>query len=168
MCRAYLNQVIGLGTDQKANAVRNEGIEFLDNFCNFEKEDIKTLCRSVRRPGDTIVNPVYNPAAAVPSVPAVLPNPGYNIPAICETRLVNACYVARTQHMIGRNITRNSLSRTVLTAFSEHRTIIEAHKDPEKIPTISKSFTIAKALDVLPRFLREKMGGERCGIIVRN
>ena len=106
--RTYLRDVIGIGDPlERREAVRLEGLETIEDFAEFEKEDIETLCASVRKPGGMIPNP----NAAAPGAPATIPNPGYAIPAICEKRLVSAAYAAKIYAMIGRDITMNTMNR---------------------------------------------------------
>ena len=153
--RTYLRDVIGI-TDpiERRQAIQDEGLTTITDFAEFEQSDIETLCSSVRKPGGTVANP--NAAAA--NTPATIPNPGHNIPAICEKRLVNAAYVAKIYLMIGRTITQQSLGRAKLKKYEEHRLLLVAHEDPVKLPAISKSFGIMRALDLVPSHLRERLG----------
>lgn len=157
-CRTYLRNVIGAGTNEKADAIREEGLEFLDSLVDFEKDDIKTLCRSVRRPGGTIVNPTHNPNNPVAGIPERISNPGFNIPAIVETRLIQAAYTAKIFNRMGRTLTQDALALTVIRSYKEHMDTVLNHTDPERMPTISKTFNITKILDLLPGHLRERMG----------
>lgn len=56
--RTYLKSVIGLGDDQlgteRANALIAEGLDTFDALVDFNKDDIKSLCSTVRKPGGTI------------------------------------------------------------------------------------------------------------------
>ena len=152
--RTYLRDVIGI-TDpvERRQAIQNEGLTTFSDFAEFDKEEIETLCASVRKPGGTIPNP-----AAGAGAPATIPNPGHNIPAICEKRLVSAAYTAVIYDMIGRTVTQVSLSRTRLKKFDEHKLLISQHEDPEKLPVVSKSFGIMRAMDLVPSHLRERLG----------
>ena len=153
--RTYLRDVIGI-TDpvERRQAIQNEGLNTFKDFAEFDKEGIETLCASVRKPGGTIPNP----NAADAGAPATIPNPGHNIPAICEKRLVSAAYTAVIYDMIGRAVTQESLSRTRLKKFAEHKLLISQHEDPEKLPVFSKSFGIMRAMDLVPSHLRERLG----------
>ena len=155
-CRTYLRREIGLATDEQANAVMAEGINDIEAFALFSKDDIKTLCSSVRKPGGTIPNPDAN--AVANGAPANIPNPGLHIPAICEARLIDAAYTAQIYDMIGRTINANSLAAALISEFKIHRKLVKDHKEPEAIKPISKSFTIMKALDLLPGHFREMIG----------
>ena len=153
--RTYLRDVIGISDPiERRQAIQEEGLNVIQDFVEFERDDIETLCASVRKPGGTIPNP--NAAAA--NAPATIPNPGYSIPAICEKRLISAAYVAKIYFTIGRPITQQAMGRARLKNFDEHRLLIEAHQDPEKLPPISRTFGIMKALDQITSHLRERLG----------
>ena len=96
--RAYLREQIGLGLDPageaKANAMIAEGLDSLDAFLEFDKDSIKALCASIRKPGGLIVDP--NDAARQ------IQNPGLPIPAIAEGRLITAVYGAKLYERVGR------------------------------------------------------------------
>ena len=153
--RAYLRDVIGVQDPiTRRQAIQDEGLEVITDFAEFDKKDIQTLCASVRKPGGTIPNP--NAAAA--NQPANIPNPGYSIAAIWEKRMIAAAYAAKTYQMIGRPVTSDAMNRDRLKLFEDHRTLIENHEDPEKLPQVSKSFGIIKAMDMIPGHLRERLG----------
>ena len=66
--RNYLQNIIGLGADaqglERANAIIEEGISSMDDFADFDKDDMITLCTSVRKPGGTIPDPA-NPGRTI-------------------------------------------------------------------------------------------------------
>ena len=43
-------------TIERRHAVQDNGLLVINDFPDFEKEDIETLCSSVRKPGGTIAN----------------------------------------------------------------------------------------------------------------
>ena len=153
--RTYLRDVIGV-TDprQRREAVQEQGLDTISDFLEFDKDGIETLCSSVRKPGGTIPNPNANVVGA----PATIPNPGYSISAISEKRLIAAAYTANLYDMIGRAITAETMSRSRLKAFDKHRVLIKEHEDPEKMPMVSKTFGIVKAMDLVPSHLRDRLG----------
>ena len=153
--RVYLEDVIGISDDlgpdldAKRNAVMNEGLQVFDDFAEFDDDSIKILCASVRKPGGLIDDEEEG---------VRVPNPGHAIPAICEERLKQAAYAAKIYQSIGRNITGLALSRDRLRLFKEHREIVDEHGDPEKLPVVSKTFGIMKAMDLIPNHLRDRLG----------
>ena len=79
---------MGLATDDQVNAIIAEGIGALEDFAQFQPADIKTLCYSVRKPGETI----EVPDLANANRNRCIPDPGYKIPTLCETRMVMTAY----------------------------------------------------------------------------
>ena len=56
--RVYLKDVISLQDElapdigARREAVQNKGLTVIDNFVDFDDDSIKTLCSSIRKPGD--------------------------------------------------------------------------------------------------------------------
>ena len=153
--RTYLRDIIGIAdipgdANARRVAVQEEGLNTIDDLIEFDDEGIQTLCQSVRKPGGTIVDPA--------DATRRIPNPGYSIPAICEKRLKAAAYGARMYNMTGRTITHASLDRDRLRKFEQHRQLVKEHEDPEKLPEVSRSFGIMKAMDLVPTHLRDRLG----------
>ena len=159
--RVYLEDVIGLDDelgpdlDAKRNAVMEEGLQVLDDLAEFDDNSIKILCASVRKPGGLIDDPEDGTR---------VPNPGHSIPAICEERLKQAAYASKIYRSINRPITALGLSRERLRLFKEHREIVDEHEDPEKLPVVSKSFGIMKAMDLVPNHLRDRLGVKKVSL----
>jgi hypothetical protein len=152
--RAYLRNVIGMGNDalgtERATAVMAEGLDDMQSFLNFEKEDIKALCSTIRKPGGTIPDPQDQARN--------IPNPGLSLPAICESRMILASYGAKIYQQMGREISSASLNISRLKSFREHKEVIANHNDPENFPSLGKSFNIMKMLEQFPTYLEEKIG----------
>jgi hypothetical protein len=150
----YLKDVIGLGGNalgtERADAIIAEGLDGFDAFVDFDKDDIKSLCSTVRKPGGTIVDP--NDAARQ------INNPGTSIPAISEGRLQLCAYGAGLYKRIGREVNAQSMSRRRLTKFKYHKEVVENHDDPDSMPPISKTFGIMKMLEHFPTYLESKLG----------
>ena len=142
--RNYLQNIIGLGADAqglaRANAIIDQGLTSMDDFADFDKEDMITLCASVRKPGGTIQDPT--------DATRQIPNPGNSIPSMCEARLILAAYGATIYTLINRvPITSGSLSRNRLKQFKLHRDMVENHSAPDDLPEIGKNFGIMKYID---------------------
>ena len=154
--RVYLRDVIGVADTVGANAnarriaIQDEGLTVIDDFLEFDDEGIKTLCSSVRKPGGNIPDPA-NPGQFIP-------NQGHSISAISERRMKQATYVAKIYNLINRVIDLNTMSRDRLRMYDEYRKMIKEHEDPERLPEVSKSFGIVKAMDLIPAHLRERLG----------
>ena len=154
--RTYLRDVIGIAdmtvgaANQRRVAVQEEGLELIEDFLEFDEEGIKVLCNSVRKPGGTIQDPT--------DATRVIPNPGFSISAISERRMKQATYVARIYNLINRVIDHNTMSRERLRFYDEYKRMVEDHEDPERLPEVSKSFGIVKAMDLVPGHLRNRLG----------
>ena len=161
--RNFLADVIGIADSPgpsihaRRDAVRSEGLEVITDLIEFDDEDVKTLCASVRKPGGTIPDPS--------GARRQVQNPGHSIPAISEKRLKLACYGSRIYSLIRRPITADSLSRNRLRQFEQHQITIEDHTEPETLPVISKTFGIMRALDILPTHLRERIGNQKVALL---
>ena len=154
--RTYLRDVIGVADPQaRREAIQEEGLNTLEDLIEFDSDGIKALCGSVRKPGGTIENPAY---VAGGDQPEQIPNPGFAIPAICESRLKIAVYAAKIYDMIGRDLTQAALNRARLRLWENHRQLVEEHEDPEQLPSVSKTFGIVKAMDLVPNHLRDRLG----------
>ena len=56
--RTYLRDTIGIQDPiERREAIQAEGLNTINDFAEFEKEDIEILCSSVRKPGGSIPNP---------------------------------------------------------------------------------------------------------------
>ena len=160
--RTFLREVIGINdtpppdVTARREAVREEGLETINDLADFDEDDVKILCASVRKPGGTVEDPNDNTRQ--------IPYPGFSIPAIVGKRLKLACYGARIYRMLGRPITLESLSRVRLREFEQHQLTINEHEDPESIPPILKTFGIMKALDMVPMHLRVRIGTRKVAL----
>ena len=153
--RNYLRDTVGLGLDavglERANAVIDQGLQSMDDFAEFDRDAMRSLCNAVRKPGGTIVDP--NDATRV------IPNPGHSIPSLCESRLILAAYGAGVYQIIGRDpILPDHLTRNRLKQFKLHYDMIENHQAPEPLQEISKTFGIMKFIDQFPVYLCECLG----------
>ncbi len=154
--RTFLRDVIGISDADGADpagrrlAIQNEGLKNLEDLLEFDKEGIKSLCASVRKPGGQIVDPS--------NAGQMITNPGFNIPAICKKCLQLACFAAKTYNLIGRSLSQDALNRDRLKIFEQHYKLVTEHKDPDKMPGIDKTFGIIKAMDLLPSHLRDRLG----------
>jgi len=157
--RTYLRDTIGVidvpGPNPAARriAIQEEGLSVIEDLLEFDDSGIKTLCASVRKPGGMIRDPN--------DLNRQIVAPGFHIPAICEKRLKWAAYGAKIYDMIGRTVNYDSLGRNRLKALERHSTLMKEHEDPEKLPVVTKTFGIVKAMDLLPSHLRDRLGARK-------
>ena len=116
--RTYLRDVIGIGNVPGGNptarrvAIQEEGLTTIDDLIDFDDDEIKISCQSVRKPGGAIVNPNNENR--------MIPDPGFKIPSVCEKRLKLAANGATLFTKINRPITADALSRSRLKLIEKH------------------------------------------------
>ena len=134
---AYIRDVIGLNTNARVTCLRDQGLTEFDLLDEFDDDDVKTIIKSARTDS---ANPI-------------------TISALIEKRIRMACYGAKIYTLVGRTVTADSLSINRLKALALHKDVVEEHKDPsDDVPKVSKTFHISKALDMLPNYLRSRIG----------
>ena len=134
--RTYLRDVIGVPDPREFQmAIQDQGLVFIEDFLEFDKEAIETLCTSIRKPGGTIANP----DVGSPNAPAEIPNPGFSVLAICEKRLISAACIANVYDMVERDITSDTLSHACIKKYEAHHTLMDNHEDPERLQAVSRT-----------------------------
>ena len=68
---AYMSATLEIADQNVREALLDEGLDGFENFIGLTEDDIKDICKNVRKPGGDIPNP--NNAAGQP---ARIPNPG--------------------------------------------------------------------------------------------
>lgn len=103
-----------------------------------DTEDIKNLCRQLRKDED---NPVP-------------------VTFVAEKKLKSAVYAASLYDLVGKPLTRPLFSVNRLRTFDSYKQVIDRTKDINKpeTPVVSKKLPIDKALDSLPNVLRSILG----------
>ena len=116
--RLYLQNVTGIGDSPmgeataKRDAVREEGIDNIEDLADFEEGDIKILCALVRKSIGIIEDLNDNTRR--------ITNPGQSILMTVEKRLKLACYGLGIYQLLQRSITPESLSWARLKEFDNH------------------------------------------------
>ena len=147
--RIYLREQMKFRTVDKADAVMAEGLDTYDAFLDFSKEDIKTLCNSIRKPGGMI--PGRGRVAATV-------NNGLHVPAIAETRLAWAAYAARYYNMIERPINSETMSWNYIQYFTSLKEERDNHTPPETMQKLSPKISIMKWINLFEEHLSSVLG----------
>ena len=145
----YLREQMKFRTNEKANAVMAEGLDTYNAFLDFSKEDIKTLCNSIRKPGGMIPARGRNAATV---------NNGLHVPAIAETRLAWAAYAAQYYNMIERPINAESMSWNYIQYFNSLKEERDNHTPPESMPKLSSKISIMKWINLFEEHLSSVLG----------
>ena len=133
----FLNSTIGLNDAEKVLKYIENGLDDFGSMAELDDDDIKIMMNGIRKDPED-------------------PTP---INAIMEKRTKIACYGAKMYTLIGRPITAEALSLTRIKTIDIHKHIVKEQKDPkEDIPKVSRSYTIDKALDAFPTYLRSIIG----------
>jgi hypothetical protein len=64
----FFNDPLGIGDPQTHVALNNQGLQAFDDFLTFTEKDISEICANERKPGRTVPNPAFDPAAPVTGV----------------------------------------------------------------------------------------------------
>ena len=136
--RTYLNSVIGFRSVANATRVVNMGLSAFDVLAEFDKEDVNSLCRTLRKD------------ATSPMV----------IGPIVEKRLIIACALASQYLLMNRAIDQNTLSKKRLQHFGKYMDVMEVLKkrdrpEPEKV---GPKYTVTKFMEDLPTYLKGEIG----------
>ena len=80
---AFLENMIGLSLPTRIAITTEQGLDRVQVFEELSRDDIDDLCKTARRPGGLISNPL----AGIPGNPPLMMNPGVAVPAISVKRL---------------------------------------------------------------------------------
>lgn len=152
----YLIQQLNANTVGIANAIIEAGIDTYETFADFDDDEMKNVCYTLRKPGGMVQRP-FGPNNAMINIP----NPGVPLTSVCEMRLRLASYAARYYATVGRLIDADSMSWLRIKHFKTMQKIIKNHVEPENLPEISKRITIVKALELVEEYLRGVLGVEK-------
>ena len=148
--QTYLKEEMKFRINAKADAVMAEGLDTFTSFLDFTKEDIKTLCNSIRKPGGVIAGRGRNAVD--------VPNNGLHVPAIAETRLAWATYAAKYYHTIARPITSETMSWDYIQYFNSLKEERDNHTAPESMQKLSAKISIMKWINLFEEHLSSVLG----------
>jgi hypothetical protein len=150
MRNAYIR--LGLVGAAATFITEDQAIDNLDELRLLKDDEIETLCKVICRPGGTIVNP-----GAVAGQPAVISNPGNQVPLRAEKNLKLASYWLRHSVRVSRPRAVADLTLENVRSIIELKDTEEANKPPEA-PTISSKDwprTMESILDYFRSYLGE-------------
>ena len=136
--KTYLNSVIGFGSVANANKVIGMGLTGFDVLPDYDKEDVNSLCRSLRKD------------ATSPMV----------IGPIVEKRLIIACDLASQYLLPNRDINQDTLNKARLRHFGKYSDVMDVLKkkdrpEPEKV---GAKYTVTKFMEDFPTYLKSQIG----------
>ena len=113
-------------TNEAALFITNDqGMNSLDEFRLLKDEEVENLCKVVRWPGGTIINP----NAAQAGQPAMIPNPGLTVLLHVENNLKLACYFLCYRERTSRAVMADEIRLDWVRAYHDHKEWEENHED---------------------------------------
>ena len=122
--RAALTR-LGFSAKGAGFITNDQGLDTLDELKVLTNDEIKSLCKVVRRPGGTIPNP----DAGDPGQPATLSNPGEQVPLRAEIKLKLACYYLRFKDQTSQVVGAPDINLVNVRRLQNDRDWEKSHKD---------------------------------------
>jgi hypothetical protein len=133
--------------------VDQQGIDELSEIKILRDSEIEGLCKVVRRPGGSIVNP----NAATAGQPATIYATGESISMIAESNLKLASFYLRHQERIGRTADYADVTLDSVRSLRDLRQYEKDHVDPTTEPTIDTKDWSA-TMEAIEEWLRGHLG----------
>jgi hypothetical protein len=111
--------------------VADQGMDDANEFAIMSDEDVVTLCKTARRPGGTIPNPVAGADA-----PTLIANPGFGVTARAERNLKLCCFYLRFLQNTSRVVTIGEVTLTRVRKLTRLKDWVENVKKPDR-PTVN-------------------------------
>lgn len=136
--------------------LQTEGLEFVDDLSEFDKESLKQLIENLRKPGGTIPDPNPN---AQPG--AVIPTPPFILGAKSHSRLQAAVDIAKYYDAVSRELTAGNMRwDPVIKEFVQHWKALLDRKDDDvpDVPKITKALPVMKWTEAFRDFAQRVVG----------
>ena len=122
LCAGFSDKASGFITD-------DQGLYTLDGLKVLTNNEIKSLCKVVRRPGRT----VPKPNARDPGQPATMSNTGEQVLLRAELNLKLACYYLRFKDQTSRVVVSSKINLVNVRELRNHRDCEKSHKDVDAL-----------------------------------
>ena len=142
-------------------ALSLQGVTSFQIVVDLEEEEVKQVCRVIRRPGGTIANPVAAQAgAAQGNVQATIPDPGTAFPLVMEKRLKMLWYYKRHLQNVSRTFSpgQATLARLLQAWRLKERHDSELLDDVPLPPKLTDTIRIREAIENVTFYLQTKRG----------
>jgi hypothetical protein len=128
-----------------------QGLTSIDEVKELTDDDIKEICKIIRKPGGTIPNPAFGPGMAA-GIPEVLANPGIPISFMQEKRLKLFAYYLRHLDRIqcpfqATHATIAHLNQMAILKEREEEEEDEDIKVPTKLEAVTKVHKMIEDLE---------------------
>jgi hypothetical protein len=124
----------------------------LDEYALLTDDEVENLCKVIRKPGGTIVNP----NAAVEGQPPTIPNPGIAVTLRAENNLKLACYFLHYKKRTSRMVTPADITLESVRMYHEYKNWEEEHKDVDPPEINAKDWP--RTMDAIDEWLRGCLG----------
>jgi hypothetical protein len=136
-----------------AAIVDEQGIDSLEEFKLLTDEDIESLCKVVRRPGGSVVNP----DAHIAGQPGMIRDGGESISMLAEGNLKLCSFYLSHLHRVGRTTDYANVTLVKVRTMSQLKKYEKDHSDPTVEPTIDAK-DWSRNLESLEEYLRGFLG----------
>lgn len=154
---AYMNATLLIQVATTRLALNAQGLNDFDDFLSLTEKDITDICSNVRKPGGTILNPLYVVGG---NVPQMMPNLGNAVGYVHEKRLKMLRYYRLHLQRIQRPFDEASATLARLTNVYALKEADDNEDDddvtlPAKLTTIDK---VRVTLEDIDDYLVRKKG----------
>jgi hypothetical protein len=134
-------------TNEAADALTDAAQEniTLDSLAGFQDQDVKALCKALRKPGGTIDGPAPAGGGAVQQVA----NPGVAVSAMAELNLKITCFLAQHFIRVSRTLTTPDITAAAMIRYDVYRRSENEFKEPDTLLKLQKP---EKVIDWLEEF----------------
>ena len=143
---------IGFTAESAMFIVVTQGYNSLEELGVLTDKEVASLCKVVRRPGGTMVNP----QAVVVGQPAAIPNPGLSVSLRAENNLKLACYFIRYRGRTSRTCDPSDITLANVRSLRGHKEWEEQHEDLEAPEINPRDWP--RTIDSLEEWLRGNLG----------
>jgi hypothetical protein len=136
-----------------AAIVHEQGIDSLEEFKLLTDEDIESLCKVVRRPGGSVINP----DAHIAGQPGMIRDGGESISMLAEGNLKLCSFYLRHLHCVGRTTDYANVTLVKVRTMSQLKKYEKDNSDPTVEPAIDTK-DWSRNLESLEEYLRGFLG----------
>jgi hypothetical protein len=147
---------LGFSIDAARSITDDQEIATIEELSILDAEGVVDLCKALRRPGGTILNPNRND----PGQPNQIPNPGTNIPLRAQENLKLAAYYVRHYQRISRPLLPTDITLVSVRGLRSLKEHEDNHEQPEETLVLNEK-DMAKTMDSIDSLLRSYLGEKK-------
>jgi hypothetical protein len=151
--RAALQRV-GVAAAVATNITDIENIDSLEELQLLSKDDVETLCQTIRSPGGL----VNNPNAGIAGQPQQIRNPGRHVSARAEKNLKLTTYYLRHQERTSRTVQANDITLLNIRPMTDLIDHEKAHENPDEPKKYDDQRKMVAFLEIFQNYLAQYHG----------